>query len=249
MTMSAPLIEVCVDSVAGVLAAERGGAHRAELCADLLEGGTTPSPGMLATALERSDLDICVLVRPRGGDFLYTDLEFETMTRDIEAVKTAGAAGVVLGTLDRHGDIDIERTRDLVARARPMQVTFHRAFDMTRDPHAALETLVELGVDRILTSGQRESASDGLELLTELVARAGDRIVVMPGGLNETNIRQVAETTGARELHFAARSRVQSGMEYRNRDCGMGSGEPLDEFEHWETDVDLVRRFAAALSP
>ena len=129
-----------------------------------------------------------------------------------------------------------------------MQVTFHRAFDMTRDPEAALETLIDLGVDRVLTSGQKETASDSLDLLSSLVRQAGERIIVMPGGLDEGNISQVARATGARELHFAARSQVQSGMEHRNHDCGMGSGSPLDEFHHWETDVDQVRRFVAAVS-
>ena len=242
-----PLLEVCIDSVAGAIAAERAGAQRVELCANLLEGGTTPSPGALAATLESVSFDVFVLVRPRGGDFLYTDLEFDVMDRDIVAIKEAGAGGVVVGILDADGRIDVERCRALIATARPMQVTFHRAFDMTRDPLEALEQLVELGVDRVLTSGQKETASDSLELLTELVSRAGDRITVMPGGLDEGNIRTVAETTRARELHFAARVRTQSQMTFRNHDCGMGSGEPLDEFEHWETDLERVRRFVAAV--
>jgi len=244
-----PLLEVCVDSVAGVLAAKQGGAQRVELCANLLEGGTTPSPGTLAAALARAEIDVFVLVRPRGGDFLYTDLECEVMARDIEAVKTAGAGGVVIGALDAAGQIDAERTGQLIAAARPLQVTFHRAFDMTRDPLEALEQLVELGVDRVLTSGQKDSAADSIELLAQLVQRAGDRIIVMPGGgIDEDNIGAVVGGTGAREVHFAARVRTPSRMEFRNPDCGMGSGEPLDEFEHWETDLERVRRFAAAVA-
>lgn len=244
-----PLLEVCIDSIAGAIAAEQGGAQRVELCANLLEGGTTPSPGTLATTLDRIDLDVFVLVRPRGGDFLYSDLECEVMSRDIEAVKAAGASGVVIGVLDAEGRIDIERSRALIAVARPMQVTFHRAFDMTRDPFEALEALVDLGVERVLTSGQKDSAGDSIELLADLIRRASDRIIVMPGGgVDEDNIRAVVEGTGAREVHFAARVRTPSRMTFKNPDCGMGSGEPLDEFEHWETDLERVRRFAAAVA-
>ncbi len=244
-----PIVEVCVDSVAGALAAERAGANRVELCANLLEGGTTPSPGAIALARRDLQIGLMVIVRPRGGDFLYTDVEEEVMRRDIEAAGAAGADGVVLGMLHDDGRIDLDRTRRLIECARPMQVTFHRAFDMSRDPRESLDQLIELGVDRVLTSGQRATVPEGLELLTELVQRAGGRISVMPGGggVDHTNVAEIIAKTGASEIHFAARERLQSGMQFRNPDCGMGSGTPLSEFEHWETDEQSVRRSVEAL--
>ena len=152
------LIEACVDSVESAVAAENGGAERVELCAALLEGGLTPSAGAIALAREKLGIGLHVIIRPRGGDFLYTDGEHTVMLRDIDAAKKAGADGVVVGVLDANAQVDEARTRELVESARPMSITFHRAFDMTRDPLAALETLVDLGIDRILTSGREESA-------------------------------------------------------------------------------------------
>jgi copper homeostasis protein len=238
------ICEVCVEGLAGVRAAEVGGAHRVELCAGLVEGGTTPSSGTVALALERVGIDIVVLVRPRGGDFLYTDEEFDTMVRDVEAVRAAGAFGVATGALAAGGRIDVQRTTCLVAAARPMQVTFHRAFDMTRDPREALETLMELGVDRVLTSGQRRSVPEGLELIRELVDQAGNRIVVMPGcGIQEDNLREVLEVTGAQEVHFTAFRSRESEMGYRNPDPVMGASRLPGEYELQVTDPERVREF------
>ena len=195
--MSDLILEVCVDSVESAVAAERGGADRVELCDNLLEGGTTPSGGAVETARALLGLKVHVMIRPRGGDFCYSPIEFDVMRRDVELAKRLGADGVVIGLLTEDATVDLERTRTLVELARPMSVTFHRAFDMARDPYQALEDLVSLGVDRVLTSGQEASVVEGLDLLAELVRRAGDRIVVMPGGgLAERNVAKVKKRYG-----------------------------------------------------
>ena len=161
-------IEICVDSVEGAIAAERGGADRVELCDNLLEGGTTPSAGCIKLARARIRIGLQVIIRPRGGDFLYTPTEFEVITEDVCTAKSLGADGIVIGCLTAAGDIDLERTRALIALARPLNVTFHRAFDMCRDPKRALEELIELGVDRVLTSGQESTCLEGQELMAQL---------------------------------------------------------------------------------
>ena len=246
--MSSLLLEVCLESVADVLAAQEGGADRVELCGDLVEGGTTPSVGAVRLAKERASIPVMAMIRPRGGDFLYSDLEFDVMLRDVGAAKEAGADGVVFGVLTADGDLDGERMARLVAAAHPMGVTCHRAFDMTRDPGEALETLIELGVDRVLTSGQERSVPEGLALIGELVQQAGDRIIVMPGaGIEEDNIREVAERTGAKELHFAAFAKGESGMRYRNPRPDMSAGPAPGEYELQFTDPERVRRFVVAL--
>ena len=179
---SALICEVCVESVEAAVAAEQGGAHRVELCADLLEGGITPSAGTIALARARLGIRLHVLIRPRGGDFCYSDTELDIMRHDIATARALGADGVVLGVLLPDGTVDAARTAELMAAARPLSVTFHRAFDVTRDPYEALEALIALGVDRVLTSGQESSALEGLDTLAALVQQAGDRIAVMPGG-------------------------------------------------------------------
>lgn len=241
-------IEICTDSVAGVLAAEAGGAQATELCASLVEGGTTPSFGSIALSREQSSIEIAAIIRPRGGDFLYTESEVDVMARDIEAAKTSGAHAVVFGLLTADGHIDHERTRRLIECARPMQVTVHRAFDMTVDPFAALDTLIELGVDRVLTSGQRAGVEEGLELLIQLVQRAEGRIRVMPGcGVTEQNIRHIVATTGVRDIHFTARQRAESGMQFRNPHVSMADGLSCGEYELNVTQASRVSAFVTAL--
>ena len=209
-------IEACVDSVESAVAAENGGAERIELCAALLEGGLTPSAGAIAFAREKIGIGLHVITRPRGGDFLYTDDEHAVMLRDIDAAKNTGADGVVVGVLDANAHVDEARTRELLESARPVSVTFHRAFDMTCDPLAALETLVDLGIDRILTSGQEESAMAGLELLSDLVKRAGGRIIITPAGnIHETNVEKIAKETVAKERHVTGFTDVDSDMQFR----------------------------------
>jgi len=236
------LIEACVDSVESAVAAENGGAQRVELCAALLEGGLTPSAGAIALAREKLGIGLQVIIRPRGGDFLYTGGEHAVMLTDIEAAKQAGADGVVVGVLDADARVDEARTRELVERARPMNVTFHRAFDMTRDPLAALETLVDLGVDRILTSGQEESAMAGLDLLRDLVKRAGSRIILMPAGnIHENNVEKIAKETGAKELHVTGFTDVDSGMKFRNPRVYMGGLLRPPEYTRSVTDAGTIK--------
>jgi copper homeostasis protein len=215
--------EVCVDSAEAAMAAEQGGAARVELCSDLLEGGLTPTHGTLKVTCERLRIKIMAMVRPRGGDFCYSDVEFAVMREDLLAAKALGADGIVLGLLNPDGTIDRDRTRELIELARPLPVTFHRAFDMTRDPVEALDTLIALGVDRVLTSGQEPSVVEGLELITELVKRAAGRIIVMPGGgITDRNVARVVSEAGVKEVHFAALEPREGRMAYRNPRVFMG---------------------------
>ncbi len=227
-TKRVPLLEVCVDSVESAVAAEIGGADRVELCDNLVEGGTTPSAGAIEVARDSLSIKLHVIIRPRGGDFLYSDTEFKVMKSDILAAKGLGADGVVIGILNADGSVDRERTRELVEIARPMSVTFHRAFDMTRDPFEAMETLVDIGIDRILTSGQKSVAEKGVELIRELVGRASERITIMAcGEIREGNVSEVIRRTGVREIHATGFVSTESGMEFRNERVYMG-GADLD---------------------
>ena len=217
------LFEACVDSVDAAVAAQQGGADRVELCADLLEGGCTPSAGTVLVARQRLSIRMHVIIRPRGGDFCFSEAEFETMKADVAFAKQAGADGVVIGILNPDGTVDEPRTRALIEIARPLKVTFHRAFDMARDPFEALETLISLGVDRILTSGQEVSVLEGLDLISELVKRAGDRIIIMPGGgITPRNLSKILAASGVKEVHAAALSLVDGQMRFRNSRCFMG---------------------------
>ncbi len=225
-------IEICANSVASCVEAQKGGAYRVELCAAIPEGGTTPSYGEMFVARELLDIKLNVIIRPRGGDFLYSEIEHKAMLKDIEAAREIGVDGVVIGCLTAEGDIDMVRNRELIEAAGDMSVTFHRAFDKCRDPKEALEQIIELGCDRILTSGQKPKAEQGVPLLKELVKQAGDRIIIMPGsGVNEDNISYIASETGASEFHLSARVPVQSGMTYRNEEVSMGATNiSIDEF-------------------
>lgn len=242
-----PRIEVCVEGIDGLLSAQAAGADRVELCASLLEGGLTPSIGVVREALKLATIPFHVIVRPRGGDFLYSEHEFQSMLRDVEALRDLGVAGVVIGCLTADGRVDIERTRALVRAAKPLSVTFHRAFDMTRDYRQAIEDLVHCGIDRVLTSGQRRTALDGIDILADSVAIADDRLTVMVcGGLNKGNIGEVLGRTGAREAHFSAGKTMPSGMQYHNRFVGMGGTALEREYETTVTDEDAVRVTIAA---
>jgi copper homeostasis protein len=246
--MPHPLIEICVEGLDGLLAAQAGGADRAELCAALIEGGITPSIGTVRAALARATIPFRVIIRPRGGDFLYSETEFATMTEDVAAMRELGVAGVVVGCLTAEGEIDTTRMRALVEAAGPLGVTCHRAFDMTRDPAAALEALIACGVDRVLTSGQRDSAAEGVETLRALVAQAAGRITVMGcGKLDATNIAAIRDATGLTEMHFSAPSDEPSGMVWRNPHVGMG-GTALDrEYTNTVTDPARIRATIAAV--
>jgi copper homeostasis protein len=208
-------IEIATVDFATTKSAVEGGADRIELCADLYQGGTTPSYGTILKCREAFDIQLFPIIRPRGGDFLYTDEEFAIMLHEIRLCKEAGCDGIVIGLLKRDGSIDQKRTAQLVKKAFPMEVTFHRAFDRCKDPFAALEEIIEVGCQRILTSGQKPAALEGADLIAELVRAANDRIVIMPGsGVRKENIRMLAEKTGALEFHSSLRSRAQGGMEF-----------------------------------
>ena len=235
-------IEICVDSAAGAFAAERGGADRVELCDNLLEGGTTPSAGCIRVARQGLKIGLQVIIRPRGGDFLYDETEVNVMREDILMAKDLGADGVVIGCLNAEGEINQALTRELLELARPLNVTFHRAFDMCRDARAGLETLIALGADRVLTSGQESTCLEGLDLLAALNKQAAGRIIVMPGGgITPRNIQKIVEGTGVSEVHLSARSSVESGMKYRNSQVYMGGTLRPPEFSWKTTDEDTVR--------
>jgi copper homeostasis protein len=237
------LVEACVDSVESALAAAGGGAHRIELCANLIEGGTTPSAGTLAVCRARLAIPIFVLIRPRGGDFLYSAVELAVMLEDIRRAKDAGAQGVVTGVLRADGEIDADRTGELIAAARPMQVTFHRAFDVCREAPRALETLVALGVERVLTSGQAATAPEGTETITRLVRQAAGRIGVLPGGgVTPDNVAALVRTTGVTEVHLTGASMHQSAMTFRAMRVTIGAAAPRSEYEWSVTDAEQIRR-------
>lgn len=245
--MAKPLIELCVEGIDGFLAAQEAGADRVELCASLMEGGLTPSLATIRAAVKAAKIPVHVIIRPRGGDFLYSDAEFASMVEDVKALREEGVAGVVIGCLTPDGKIDEARTKALVEAARPMSVTCHRAFDMTADAHEALEALVRCGVDRVLTSGQRDTAVDGIAILKSAVEQAAGRIVVMGcGALDAGNIRTVRDEAGLTEMHFAALKTVPSGMAFRNPHVGMGGTEKDREYELTLTDKDAVRATIAA---
>ncbi|MDR1381553.1 MAG: copper homeostasis protein CutC [Tannerella sp.] len=240
------IIEICANSAQSCVEAEAGGARRVELCAGIPEGGTTPGYGEIRTAQAlTAGIDINVIIRPRGGDFLYTEAEVRSMLYDIEMAVRLNVHGVVFGCLTGRGDIDMPLMRRLTEAAGPLSVTCHRAFDVCREPFEALEQLIELGCDRLLTSGQQPDAVRGIPLLRELVRRAGERIIIMPGcGVNADNIAHLEAETGAREFHTSARSIVYSRMAYRNENAPMGSCPVTSEYETVQTDR---RKVAACL--
>lgn len=235
-------LEICVDSVQSAIDAQKAGASRAELCDNLSEGGTTPGFGTIASARQNLDIALHVLIRPRTGDFLYTKLEFDIMRRDVEICGEHGADGIVIGLLRSDGTIDTERTSELAELARPMSVTFHRAFDMCIDPVRGLEDIIASGADRLLTSGLKNIAAEGLVLLKELVIQSGDRIIIMPGsGINESNIETIARETQAKEFHLSARKVIDSLMIYRKEGITMGNVPGYNEYMRKVADPDKIK--------
>ena len=216
-----------------------------ELCAGIPEGGTTPSYGMIRNARESISIALNVIIRPRGGDFLYSESEIKEMIYDIHAAKELGADGLVFGCLNPDGDVDMDAMKRLMDAAGDTPVTFHRAFDHTKDPLKAIEDIISLGCARILTSGCRPTALEGAQLLAKLVEKAGERIIIMPGcGVREGNIAEIARLSGAREFHFSARESVESGMLFRNPEVVMGTEE--DPYGYVQT---TARRVAATIAP
>ncbi len=241
-------IEVCVDSIASAVAAERGGASRIELCSSLIEGGITPSSGLIEQVRKAVSLPMHVMIRPRGGDFCYDADEFEIMQGDIARAKQLGASGIVFGILTLAGDVDVERTRGLVEKSAPLPVTFHRAFDMTRDLFQALNAVHSTGANRVLTSGGEQTAMHGSKVIAELVKQADGAIVVMPGsGIRPENARRLIDQTGAQEIHVGMRTSLPSPMLHRNTRVTMGSIEGR-EYRRSVVREEDIRRLCSALS-
>jgi copper homeostasis protein len=236
-------VEVVVYNIASALKAQEGGADRIELCDNPGDGGTTPSYGTIELVRQNVSLDVFVMIRPRGGDFFYSSYEFHAMKRDISQCQKLSVDGIVFGILNEDGTIDKKRCKELIAKAKPLKVTCHRAFDMTRDPFEALEDCIEVGFDRILTSGQQAQAAMGADLIGELVKKANRRIAIMPGsGVNEDTVSSIVSKSGAQEVHCSATLFVDSGMNFRNPDiAGMGSDEG-SEFKLRTVDPSRVRK-------
>nr|CAG8469807.1 10123_t:CDS:2 [Entrophospora candida] len=232
------IFEACIDSVISAINAEKGGASRVELCDNLIEGGTTPSLGMIKVTLKKIKIPVMVMIRPRGGDFCYSDEEFDVMCLDIESIKSLGVHGVVFGILKPDGRVDIERVSKLVEVAKPLKVTFHRAFDMTNDPYQALEDIISIGrIERILTSGHDSSVLEGLETIKKLVDIANDRIIIMPGGeienplgIRETNVTRILKAVNLKELHVSASVDIPSIMNHKIPNIHMGGSFYKDEY-------------------
>ncbi len=243
------MLEVCCASADFAVAAAAAGADRVELCDNLVEGGTTPSAGAIALAVERTGVPVMVMIRPRGGDFLYSDLEVEVMLHDIEETKRLGADGVVFGVLSSDGRVDVDTTTRLTEAAQPLSVTFHRAFDLSRDLLESLESLCAIGVDRVLTSAGRPAVTDDLRLLRALVEQAGDVLTILPGGgVSPENVEDVVAVPGICEVHVGAGRRVASGMDFRREGVPMGSDYRPDEYLREEADVEAIGRVAFALA-
>lgn len=243
-------IEICANSVESAIKAQEGGAYRVELCAGIPEGGTTPPFGDMRMARQMlHQTKLHVIIRPRGGDFLYSPLEQEIMLHDIKVARQLGADGVVFGCLTAEGDVDMAAMKKLMNAVGDMNVTFHRAFDMCKDPFKALEQIIELGCTRILTSGQESNAVKGIPLLKELVKQADGRIIIMPGcGVNPGNIKQIAEETNATEFHFSGRSSYESDMIFRNPKVSMGGTVKIEEYQRDITNPEIVKAALAELA-
>jgi copper homeostasis protein len=241
------IVEACVDSVESALAAERGGAGRLELCDALFDGGTTPSAGMIAACRERVSIPLFVIIRPRGGGFVYSEPELDVMRRDIVAARGLGADGVVIGVLRRDGAVDPDQTRSLVGAAGDLPVTFHRAFDAVPEPAAALETLISAGTTRVLTSGGAPTAREGVATLAALVAQAGDRLVVMAGGgVREENVREIVDGSRVREVHVRLTRLTRGDGPPLRPGLKVRKALPDDEAAWEETDEARIRRFVSA---
>lgn len=240
-------VEIAAHDPESAFAAETGGADRVELFSNWPEGGTTPSTGMIAVVRENLGIDLHVMIRPRGGDFSYSEREFDVMARDVVVAKSLGANGVVFGFVNLDGEVDVQRTTELVQVARPLSVTFHRAFDMCRELPRALEDLISCGIDRVLTSGGEAKALDGKQMLSHLVSVAGDRISVMVGGgVRKENVREIVLEVGVREIHAGLRSNSPSPMAFRNPKISFGP-RSIGEYERVVVSSEDVRNLVGEL--
>ena len=234
------ILEVCVDSVESAIAAQKGGADRLELCSNIVIGGTTPSPGLFDEVCQHTNIKIHVLLRPRFGDFCYTNHEFEILLREAEAFQKAGADGLVIGILTSKGDLDTRRMRQLVNVCKPCSITLHRAFDICRDPFASLAKAADMGITTILTSGQEADCQKGKCLLKDLEVVAKDRITIMAGGGVDANVIRDFSDTSIRAFHMSGKVICKSRMEYCNPQVHMGIP-GLSEFEIYRTDERKIK--------
>jgi copper homeostasis protein len=242
------MLEICSFSLESCLTAQKAGAGRVELCGGMFEGGTTPSAGLIRLAHQNLSIQLYVMIRPRGGDFYYSDTEFEVMKSDILTAKNLGADGVVFGILNPDGSIDTIRTAALVNLAKPMKVTFHRAFDVTENPIQALEDIITCGCERILTSGQKNTAIEGIDLLKTLVEKSNNRIEIMAGsGVNTQNASQFL-SIGIHALHMTGKGIQESKMTFRKSDVSMASMLLSNEYEIYEADFDKCKAVVEQLS-
>jgi len=236
------IIEIAVFSLESAITAFNAGADRIELCSAPAEGGLTPSAATMRLARKYVKIPIHVMIRPREGDFCYSEKEFEAMLLDVAAAKIVGMEGIVAGILNPDGTVDEKRTAILVDAAAPMNVTFHRAFDMTKDQDEAMETIIYTGCARILTSGGQQTAPEGIEKLAQLVKKAGDRITIMPGsGINSNNIKNIAETTNAKEIHLSARCNVPGKMNFKHPLVTMASTTNIPDYELQMPDEKSIK--------
>jgi copper homeostasis protein len=238
------IIEIATSDFLTTKSAVEGGADRIELCANLAEGGTTPSYAHIKKCREAFDIALFPIIRPRGGDFLYTKDEFEIMKNDIKLCDELGCEGIVIGLLNMDGTIDMTRTSELIELSYPLEVTFHRAFDRCKDPFTALEELIGLGCQRILTSGQKPTVSEGIDLIAELNKKADDRIVILPGsGVRKDNIKMLAEKTGCIEFHSSLRGIAKSHMQFIHP----AFADSVESYSNNEISPDEVRALRNAL--
>lgn len=234
-------LEIIGTTIEGCLLAEKAGATRIELCGSLCDGGTTPPFSLIKAAVTKLRIPVYVMIRPRGGDFFYSDEEFALMKEDIQVCRKLGVQGIVTGILLKDGTVDKERNQKLVELAYPMGATFHRAFDRAADPHFAIMDIIDLGFERILTSGQKPTALEGMTLLKDLVEKHGDDIIIMPGsGITDENILEIANQTKAKEFHLSGRSSLSTQMEYVNPDMNETLSNPA-------VDVKLIQSIASKL--
>lgn len=245
--MKKHLLEVCVDSVESAIRAVEGGADRLELCSNLIIGGTTPSTALFEAIRKRCNIKIHVLIRPRFGDFNYSEYEFEVIKNEVKLFKALGADGIVIGMLKIDGTLDYEHMKELIKIAEGMSITLHRAFDVCVDPYEALEQAVCLGVHTILTSGQKNNALAGKEVIKKLVEQADQRIDILVGsGVSANIIEEIYETTGATSYHMSGKVEKESAMLYKKQGVNMGL-EALSEFIKWETDVEKIKQAKGVL--
>lgn len=238
-----PILEICAADIGSVYAASNGGADRIELCSALSEGGLTPSAGMIEEALRVPGIKVNVLIRPRCGDFVYSEQEILTMLRDIEICRQLGVNGVVVGALTPDGNIDREACRRMAVASEGLHRTFHRAFDMCRDPELAVREIISLGFDRVLTSGQSPTALDGAGLIGRLSQEFPEITFIAAGGINPDNVRDIMNLAGVHEVHASAKAVVKSAMTYRNDDVNMGA-KGIDEYSRSTTSEETVRKIA-----